>query len=143
MKIIGFNLNKISIEKKEAFEGQLKINQNIDIKELIEDEIPISTEKPLKITFNFIINYDPNLAKIEFEGNIIIIPEKEQLKRFLESWKNKQIPEQDRTPLFNFIMAKCNVKALALEDELNLPLHIPMPRLDPSKQEPKKDNSQN
>jgi hypothetical protein len=34
-----------------------------------------------------------------------------------------------RLGIFNFIMVKCNVKALYLEDEMNMPLHVPMPRL--------------
>jgi len=34
-----------------------------------------------------------------------------------------------RVPLFNFIMNKCNIKALYLEDEMGLPLHIPLPKI--------------
>ena len=51
-------------------------------------------------------------------------------------WKDgsdKKIPEGIRIGLFNFIMSKCNVKALQLEDELGLPFHVPMPRLRPEK----------
>ena len=135
MKIIGFNISKILIEKKEKIEGKIEINQNIDIKEISKDNIPITEEEVLKIDFSFLINYSNNLGKLEFEGNLILVPEKVQLKDILKNWKDKKIDDDIRIPLFNFIMSKCNIKALSLEDELNLPYHIPMPRINPQKKE--------
>jgi hypothetical protein len=130
MKIIGFNLTKISVNRKEKFEGKLEINQNIDIKNVVKDSIPITEEVVLKIDFYFQINYSSgDFAKLDFEGNVLIIPEKEELKDILKSWKDKKIPDETRVPLFNFIMSKCNIKALLLEDEMSLPYHIPMPRI--------------
>jgi len=133
MKIIGFNLSKILIEKKEKFVGKIEINQNIDIKNITKDSIPITAEEILKIDFVFNIDYSGETAKLEFVGNLLLIPEKDELKDILKSWKNKKISDNIRIPLFNFIMSKCNVKALSLEDELNLPFHVPMPRLEPPK----------
>jgi hypothetical protein len=135
MKIIGFNLTKVSVNRKEKFEGKLEINQNIDIKNVVKDSIPITDEEVLKIDFYFQINYSPDFAKLEFEGNILLIPEKEELKSILKSWKDKKIPDETRVPLFNFIMSKCNIKALLLEDEMSLPYHIPMPRINFSDKE--------
>jgi len=131
MRIIGFNLTRILVERKEAPKGKVNIDQNIDIKDVSEETIPISKDKILRITFNLFINYSEDFAKLEFEGNVMILPEKDELKKFLDSWKNKDLPEETRTTLFNFIMNKCNVKALYLEDELAIPLHVPMPRLSP------------
>jgi hypothetical protein len=139
MKIIGFNLTKISVNRKEKLEGKLEINQNIDIKDVVKDSIPITEEVVLKIDFYFQINYSKDLAKLDFEGNVLIIPEKEELKDILKSWKDKKIPDETRVPLFNFIMSKCNIKALMLEDEMNLPYHIPMPRMNL----PEPDNNKN
>lgn len=132
MRIIGFNLSKILIERKEKIESRLEINQNINIKDIISEDIPISKDEVLKITFSFLINYSGDFAKLEFEGDIIIVPEKNELKTFLKSWKDKIIPEDLRAPLFNFIMAKCNIKALSLEDDLSLPYHIQLPRIAPN-----------
>ena len=129
MKIIGFNLTKILVQREETQKDGLQVNQNINIKDISEEKIPITEDKALKITFNLTITYSEDYAKLEFEGNVLILPEKEELKNFLDSWKNKKIPEQKRIPLFNFIMNKCNIKALYLEDEMSLPLHIPMPRI--------------
>jgi hypothetical protein len=135
MKIIGFNLTKILVEKRENQDGKIQISQNIDIKDLIKDKIPISNEEILNLKFHFIIDYSNNLGKLEFDGYLILLPEKNELKDFLKSWKDKKIPEDSRVPLFNFIMSKCNIKALNLEDELGLPYHIPMPRVNPGEKQ--------
>lgn len=134
MRIIGFNLTKILIEKEEKSPEKVQINQNINIKEIVKEKIPISDLEVLRISFNLSIDYNEKYAKLEFNGNIIIIPEEEEMKKLLESWKNKKIPDQTKIIIFNFIMNKCNIKALYLEDELNLPYHIPMPRITPEQQ---------
>ncbi len=135
MKIIGFNLTKVLSEKKENFPQKVEINQNIDIKNISQDSIPLTKEPILKIDFTFLINYSDNFAKTEFEGILITIPENNELKEILKSWKDKKISEEIRIPVFNFIMSKCNIKALSLADDLNLPYHIPMPRINPQKKE--------
>ena len=133
MRIIGFNLLKTSIERKEKLEEKPKITQNIDINNVVKEKILIGDEEALKIRFNFTINYSEDFAKLEFEGNVMTLPDKEEMSKFLKHWKDKKIPEESRTGLFNFIMNKCNIKALQLEDEMGLPFHIPMPRLSPTK----------
>ena len=131
MKIIGFNLLTILIKRKEKLEGQLKIDQNIDIIDIQKEEIQISKDPALKIKFKFSINYSNDLAKLEFEGFLILLPEKKEFDELLKSWKDKKIPEESKVPLFNFIMNKCNIKALTLEDDMALPTHIPMPKINP------------
>ena len=129
MRIIGFNLTKISIQREEKPKDKLEINQNINIKDIKEEPIPISDDKALKMTFALSIEYSNDFAKIEFEGSVLILPDKDESKKFLDSWKDKKIPENVRVPLFNFIMNKCNIKALYLEDEMSLPYHVPMPKI--------------
>lgn len=136
MRIIGFNLLKTSIERKEKFNDRPKITQNIDIKDIVREKIPISDQEALKIKFTFTIDYSKDIAKLEFLGNIITLPDEEEIKEILKEWKNKKIPENIRVGLFNFIMSKCNVKAIQLEDEMGLPLHVPLPRLKPGNQKP-------
>jgi hypothetical protein len=135
MRVVGFSLHRILVERKEKFEQVPKINQNIDIKEVIKEKNPITNSETVIIKFNFVITYSEDFAKLEFEGNVVLLPEKtDELNSFIKAWKSKKIPEESRAPLFNFIMNKCNVKALDLEDDLSLPLHIPMPRLAPNKE---------
>ena len=131
MKIIGFNFTKISIQREEKLEKTLNITQNFNIESVKKEKILISDIDSLKIKFNLKINYSEEYAKLEFEGNIILLPEDNELNNFLEAWKEKKIPENLQEIIFNFIMNKCNIKALYLEDELALPLHLQkfMPRI--------------
>jgi len=129
MRIIGFNLTKILIERQEKIEGKLEITQNINIRDVVKEKMSISDKEALKVKFNFAINYSNDLAKLEFEGIVVFLPDDEEMKNFLKSWKDKKIPEESRSILFNFIMSKCNIKALTLEDEMALPLHVPLPKL--------------
>ncbi len=131
MRIIGFNLSKISIQRKEILEDNLHATQNIDIKDIISLKLPVSEEDALKITFNFKIEYSKEAANLDFLGYVFVQAKKEERDKILKSWKKeeKEIPEEIRMSLFNFIMNKCNIKAISLEDEMNLPLHIPMPQI--------------
>ena len=135
MQLIGFNLGKILVERKEQTQGKLEISQNIDIKDISKEKISISKDDALKVQFSFTINYSNDFAKLEFEGHVLLLPQESELKSILKSWKDKKIQDEVRIPLFNFIMSKCNVKALTLEDEMALPLHIPMPRLNPNEKQ--------
>ena len=89
----------------------------------------IPTVKALKIKFTLTVTYSKDFGKIEFEGSIMTLPDEGEFKSIMDSWKDKKIPENMRLGIFNFIMVKCNVKALYLEDEMGMPLHVPMPRL--------------
>ncbi len=133
MQIIGFNLTKVLVEREEKIEGKLEVKQNIDISDLSKEKIPFSEGEAVKIKFNFTVTYDPDFAKLNLEGYLILMVDKDEMKKFLKSWKNKKLPDESKVSLFNFIMSKCNIKALNLEDELNLPLHVPMPRINPNK----------
>ena len=95
----------------------------------------LKDKEVLKFTFAFTIEYTPETAVLKFEGAILAILEKNQIKDTLKKWKTKKIPDEIRLPLFNNILTKCNLKALQLEEEFNLPTHVPMPRLAPPQEE--------
>jgi hypothetical protein len=131
MKIIGFGLKRLFGEKKDFNNKKINLSQNINITNVQKERLEITGEDAITITFVFSVNYSEDAGKIEIEGNILIIPDKEDLKEFSKTLKEKSIPDKYKPHIFNFIMAKCNIKALSIEDELNLPPHIPMPRLAP------------
>lgn len=134
MRVIGFNFEKISAERKKAPEGKLEIKSNINIKSINPEKIELVKDKDvLKFNFEFSIDYHPDIARVSFEGFVLAILEKDKSKEILKKWKNKKILEDIRIPLFNLIMTKCNLKALQFEEEFGLPMHIPMPKLQPQK----------
>ena len=132
MRIIGFTFNKISIERKKEIKGKLEIKTNLNISEITKEAVELVKEDVLKFNFSFDVLYEPGFISIRFEGSVLVIVPPDKVKEILKHWKKKKILEYARIPLFNFILTKCNLKALGLEEEFNLPLHIPMPKLQPA-----------
>lgn len=134
MKILGFNFTKIVIErfpmKSEKIEG-LKLNTDISIKEItsVNSDLFKTKDEFLGVKFTYNINYDPDYAKLEFSGDLIVSLESKDAKEVLKQWKDKKFPEDFKILVFNAILKKSNLKALELEDEMNLPLHLPLPSL--------------
>ena len=131
MKLIGFNFSKISIEKIEKISKDLKIDTsiNIDSIENMKNELLKSKDLFLNIKFNYKINYKPNIAKIELVGNIALAIDSKLGKEILNDWKDKKIKDETRMIFFNAILKKSNIKALQLEEEMNLPTHFQLPSL--------------
>jgi hypothetical protein len=134
MRAIGFNFKKINVEKlsSNSLEG-VKVNANIDVSDISSvkaADILKSKDELVAVNFTYTVTYDPDFAKLVFSGNIILEIESKLTKEVLKSWKDKKEMSEDfRVFVFNIILRKSNLKALELEDEMNLPLHIPMPSI--------------
>ena len=151
MNVLSFNFTKISAEKKPRFKHSA-INTNIEFVNIEKDEIEmLKDSEVIKVSFNFIVDYSESKekgekdkkeekkepsGKIVFEGTVLLSAEKKESKELLEAWKNKELADSTRTALFNLILRKCSIKALSLEEELNLPYHLPLPNI---KKTPKKE----
>ena len=130
IRFAGFNLNKLSIEKKEKKED-IKLDTNIDISNISETKVNGIgvTDFFISVDFIYTINYNPDFANLEFKGNLLFSMDSDTAEKILKEWENKKISEDFKLLLFNIILKKSNIKALQLEDEFNLPLHIPLPSL--------------
>ena len=131
MKILGLNFTKLNAEKFSINTKGVKINTHIDLSEIreVKSEVFSSKEKVLGIKFSYEIDYDPNFAKIKLDGNILISVDELIFNKILGGWKTKDLPEDFRLTIFNLILKKSSLKALQLEEELNIPPHIAMPFL--------------
>ena len=131
MKLLGFNFTKIQVEKfKDRVEG-LKIGTRIDVSEINEAKTGILKTKDeiLAVKFTYGLDYEPKMAKLDLEGNLIISLESREARDVLKQWKDKKMPENFRMTLFNLILRKSSLKALQLEEEMNLPIHMQVPTL--------------
>ena len=132
MRLLGFNFTKINVEKESDSFKDLKISNQIDILgiEEVKQEVFKSKDEILAVKFKYSIGYEPKIAKVELEGNILAsLGDAKLSKEVLKKWKDKAMPDEFRMPLFNIIFRKAGLKALELEDEMNLPLHMQMPVL--------------
>jgi hypothetical protein len=129
MKIIGFNFDRISVEKLSNKPENLKINTQINVLEIesVDSDVFKLREELLGIKYSFVISYDPGFAKLEISGSLLLAVDPKLSKEVLKNWKDKKIPEEFNITLFNIIIKKSSLKALQLEEDMGLPLHIPMP----------------
>lgn len=133
MAIVGFDFTKINVEKKSAIKGNIKINNNVSIKDIKEQELSLGTlkQKALKFEFTFNTKYEPNFANINLEGFVLYIIKPEQIKEIIENWKkNKKLPKDITMPILNTVLSKCNIQALIMSKDLNLPSPIPLPKVE-------------
>ncbi len=130
MKVLGFNLTKIHASREEKFENPGSMVTNIEFTDVSKDTLPmLKSEEIVKAGFKYTVLYEPKNAEISFAGSILLSLDDDTAKEVLKSWKKNEIPEKIKIPLINLIMTKCNVRALELEEQLNLPLHLKFPRV--------------
>ena len=131
MRVVGFNFTKISIEKLKDEAKSIKINTDISVSEIKRSASRLfkTNEELLEAKFSYKVNYEPDFVEVGFAGRVLLAVEPKMAKEVLKQWKNKKMPEDFKFLLFNMILRKSALKALNLEDELNLPLHLPLPSL--------------
>lgn len=136
MKIIGFNFTKIHAEKNEKRATISNIKSNIDISDVssLKSDFLSQNKGIVGIKFSYSIEYEPEFAQIVLAGIIVLSLPQEDSKEIIDKWKDKQIPEKYRVPLFNMILKKVTLKSLQMEEELALPHHIQMPFLKSEKE---------
>ncbi len=142
MNIIGFNYTQVSAYKSQTFKTPFTINTNIEFLSIDKEKLDILKDtEAIPAKFKFTLEYhetDEKIAdkkgqkqgEISFEGTLVLSATKEEAKELLKSWKKKEIPQNLRQPLFNTILRKCTFRALALQEELNLPTHINIPLIE-------------
>jgi hypothetical protein len=135
MPIAGFNFEKIQAERSKDIKGKVNIKQDLTIKKVIEEKVPLSKSgEAIKFYFEFKINYEEKIGSIILTGNVLYFDEPKKIKEIISSWnKNKKVPPEITTPVLNTVLFKCNIKALELSQDVNLPPHIPLPKLQTKK----------
>ncbi len=139
MRLMGFNFEKICVERLKDKVENLKMNMNIDILDIkeVKTDFLKNKEDIVQINFLYSVKYEPDFANVDLKGNMIIALDEVPAKEVFKEWKKKKMPDDFRTAIFNVILSKATIKALQLEDEVNLPLHAPLPSISPNKEKEK------
>ncbi len=135
MTVIGFSFTKMLIEKKSPVKGKVSINNNVGIRDVEETKLNINTtKKALKLDFEFTSIYEPNIGKILLTGEVVYLIDKDKAADVVKNWKkNKKMEKDMMTNILNNVLAKCNVQALILSKDMNMPPPIPLPKVGESK----------
>jgi len=134
MTIVKINLYKVHAERNlDAKVGQVKINNNVSIKNVEELSFAADGKKGLKFTFSFNCTYEPELGKIDVEGQVLFIEDAKKVDEIKASWdKNKRIPMDIMERIINASLHKGNIQAIKVSEEVDLPSPLPLPKVKPS-----------
>ncbi len=134
MPIVGFNFDKINVEKTNPIRGRVQVKNNMAIKNVEQQELILGKKKEniLKFSFEFTSEYEPNIGIIDLKGHILFMEEPDEIKKIIDGWKKKKfIPQDLMTVLLNTVLIRCNIKTLILSNDVNLPPHIKLPTISP------------
>jgi hypothetical protein len=133
MAIIGVNFTKINVEKKDLAKGKININNNISIKDIKKKDLAPGkniNQKGLQFIFSFASKYEPKLAEIKLEGEVLFVGTNKVVEDVLKAWKKDKKPAKEiMTAVLNTALTKCNIQAIVLSQQVNLPPPIPLPRV--------------
>ena len=130
--IIGFNLNKIEVERSLQVKGKISIKNNVQFTDVQKADFFLgkSKQEALRFTFEYTSTYEPKAGKVLLKGDLVAVDDAEKVKEVVDSWKkNKKVPKEVMVPVLNSILSKCNVQTIILTKEVNLPPPIPMPKV--------------
>lgn len=137
IKLIGFNLTKINVEKDPIYQGQLSVKSSMNILSIEKHKVDLIKQEAVQINFNFSIDYE-KLGKISIDGFFILSVDKKTLKELTEKWDSQDFDPDLRATVLNIAIQKSSIQALKLEEEIGLPLHMQMPRVNVERREESK-----
>lgn len=136
MGVVGFHFTKMLAEKKKAVTGKVNISNNIKVVDVKEAKLSFgkTKQKGLEFTFSFTSVYEPEMGNIEITGYVVYMEGEEKVNAVLSSWKdNKKVPPDVLADIYNYVLSKCNIQALILSRDMQLPPPIPLPKVQKEK----------
>jgi hypothetical protein len=131
MAMVGFSFTKINAEKKPVVNQAINIESNAGVTSITELPVIDPKKMLLRFDFNFIVKYEPGAGKIELNGEIVEIYDKEFGTKVVEFWnKDKKLHPEVMQEVFNNVLTKSNIEAIILSRDMALPSPIQMPRVD-------------
>ena len=131
MTIVKINLHKVHASRElNAKNGQVKINNNVSLKDLEEMDFAVEGKRGLKFNFAFTCNYEPDLGKIEVEGQVLYVNDEQKVKEIKTNWdKEKKVPAEVMEQVINAALHKGNIQAIKISEDVNLPSPLPLPKV--------------
>lgn len=128
MGIVGFNFTKIHIEKKANPSGKIDIKNNVAVTNVEKTQMSLGTAKQngIKFNFEFTSNYEPKVGEIIFTGEILYLADEKKNEAIIKQWqKEKKVSKETMNELLKTVLMRCNVEAMMLSRDINLPPPIP------------------
>ncbi|PIN74986.1 hypothetical protein COV22_00965, partial [Candidatus Woesearchaeota archaeon CG10_big_fil_rev_8_21_14_0_10_47_5] len=123
---------QISAEKKPNVHGKININNNVTIVDVQTADLFLGSIKQpgLRFLFEYKSTYSPGLGTIVLGGEVLYMGDANKNSEILASWKkDKKVSGSVISEILNHVLGRCNIEALLISREVNLPPPIPLPRL--------------
>ncbi len=128
--LLGINIDKVRAERFTEKPQDVTVKNSVRIVDVQESKFQFSKDKiALKFSFVFTVNYEPKLAVIELNGTVSYLAEEgsDIIKEFRKAKRVKS--DKVSAQIMNAILNKCNIKALTLAQDINLPSPIDLPKV--------------
>ncbi|OIO65086.1 hypothetical protein COY28_06580 [Candidatus Woesearchaeota archaeon CG_4_10_14_0_2_um_filter_57_5] len=132
MPIVRFAFTKMDAQRNALPDGPVTINSKIAFKKVENADLLLgkSQQDGLRLTFEFVSSYGPDVGKIALTGEILYIDEQEKIASMTAAWKkDKKLDDNTNRLLLAPVLDKCNIQALFLSKDLELPPPVQLPRL--------------
>ncbi|RMD57994.1 hypothetical protein D6825_02305 [Candidatus Woesearchaeota archaeon] len=132
MPVVGLSFGKIVVEKHKPVKGAVKVNNNVSLKDVEKVDISVGSAKQeaLKFHFEFTTKYEPGIGDMTMNGFLTFVEKPEKVKEILDQWKKEnKVPKDVMSSVLNTVLSRCNVEAMILSREVNLPPPVPMPKV--------------
>lgn len=130
MPVVGLSFNKFAVDKKAAVKGKIEVSNNFVIKDVEKSPLAVGSSKQdaLRFHFEFTAKYEPKIGEIMMGGILTFLEKSDKITEIAESWKKKkEIPKEIMSTVMNTIFSRCNVEAIILAREVNLPPPVSLP----------------
>jgi len=87
----------------------------------------------VKLAYTLEVDYK-ELGSVTVEGALFLSGDSKTIKELMKIQKDKNFDTKEYIGISNLIIQKASIKALELEEELGLPIHIKLPTLSPKKE---------
>ena len=131
MTIVKINIHKVHAERNLSTRGgQVKIHNNVSIKEIEDLSFAVEGKKGLKFTFSFNCGYEPALGRIEVEGQVLYVETDAKVNEIKKMWaKEKRVPGPVMEQIVNAALHKGNIQAIKISEDISLPSPLPLPKV--------------
>ncbi len=131
MTIVKINIHKVHAERNLSTRGgQVKIHNNVSIKEIEDLSFAVEGKKGLKFTFSFNCGYEPDLGRIEVEGQVLYVETDAKVNEIKKMWaKEKRVPGPVMEQIVNAALHKGNIQAIKISEDISLPSPLPLPKV--------------
>lgn len=139
MTIVKISLHKVVAERDlNAKGGQIKINNHVSLKNVEDMAFAADGKKGLKFEFTFNCKYEPNLGKIDVEGQVLFVDTEAKIAEIKKSWdKDKKVPVEIMERIVNAALHKGNIQAIKISEDVSLPSPLPLPKVKTAEAEKK------